>query len=151
MSEKRSIKYARIMLLLALIGALAAIFTIYTNLNEIEEVKITKAQNELELILKMIEEAKQCKENLVYKKVKGKVVTYEDKYTCFYQDSIFCRKIEAFIDKNKGPDVLTAINYYISYYENKKVNKPEYMIKYKQEIEKLKHRKLQALQRLTKN
>jgi len=151
MSEKRSINYKKITLLFALIAALAGLFTIYNSVNQIGETNLTKSQNELNNIVLMIEKGKQCKNNLVEKKIEGEEVTYEDKYNCFKQDSIFCKKMEDFIDKNRGVEVITAIDYYISYYENKKVNKPEYRIKYKNEIEKLKYRKLEALQRIAKN
>jgi hypothetical protein len=115
------------------------------NMNN-EEIRI-----EYEKIILMIESGKECKEYLAEKASNQEYITTLEKYNCFKIDSIFCTKLDHFIAEYETTETLSAIEYYISYYDNKKFTDLHYRNQYLDEISKLKIRKQEVLKAISLN
>jgi hypothetical protein len=127
-------------------GIILSLWALSYSKKQVDDLEKNSLRKEYENIVLIIEQGKTCKNQLIEKSLKGNSVTKIEKYECFKIDSISGRLLEKFIMDHETIETLSAIDYYIAYYDNKKTTNEVNQILYQAEIKKLKERRKDVLE-----
>lgn len=136
-------------IIVGVIGIAFGAWSLHYSKRQDDNLEQSKLRKEYEDIVLLIEQGKTCKKQLVEKAAKGESITIQEKYECFKIDSLSCVSLEYFIDKHESIETLSAIDYYIAYYENKKTDNDNYRNLYEIEVVKLKERRTEVLKKIS--